>query len=60
MKDKNCSDEFERWKELGWFFAPSYEDFKWYISTGSCGEVSYNIPISFCPFCGRKLEIIKR
>lgn len=53
---KYCCKKFDKWQELGWLINPKYYEGKWHFNTGSGGEVSYDIPIFYCPFCGKKLK----
>lgn len=52
---KYCCKKFDKYKNLGWLFAPDYYDNRWHINISSSGEVSYDKPIAHCPFCGNKL-----
>lgn len=56
-----CCKKFDEYVDLGWIKFPSYY-LCWHFMTGT--EVSYDIPIFYCPFCGEKLgkpgEVIEK
>ena len=47
--------EFRRWQDLGWIRWNKL-DKMWEVDLSDSGACSYDMPIQFCPFCGKELK----